>query len=305
MGKGRKEEGLRTLAKLHAHGDTNDSYVVAEYAQIKHTVAHEASLAKSLSNLFSNKTNIRRLVLCMALQASVQMTGVSAIQYFSVDIYAQIGISGKDTLKYQGFTNIIALFAETMCLLFVDLFGRRKPLILGNIGNMLTYIVATALLANFPPSSKNTGAHWSFVSMVWVYNLFFSAMVGPLSFIIPAEVFDFSTRSAGVAIATMTSFAFNTMIGQVTPIAIEGVSWRYYILFAICNFTNAVFFWAFLPETKKVPLEQMGNLFREAPVFCALWKRPTVLTEVTDEEISRDDNYGKKSEAEQRVEYVG
>jgi len=49
--------------------------------------------------------------------------------------------------------------------------------------------------------------------------------------IVPAEIFDTKTRSMGVAIATMTSFAFNTMIGQVTPIAIEKLGYRFYILF--------------------------------------------------------------------------
>lgn len=29
----------------------------------------------------------------------------------------------------------------------------------------------------------------------------------------------------------MVSFAFNTMIGQVTPIAIDNIGWKYYILF--------------------------------------------------------------------------
>jgi hypothetical protein len=33
--------------------------------------------------LFKNKSSFRRLVLVCAIQASVQMTGVSAIQYYS------------------------------------------------------------------------------------------------------------------------------------------------------------------------------------------------------------------------------
>lgn len=33
------------------------------------------------------------------------------------------------------------------------------------------------------------------------------------------------------------------------------------------NFTNAVFFWAMLPETAKRPLEEMKYLFTEAPYF--------------------------------------
>lgn len=35
----------------------------------------------------------------------------------------------------------------------------------------------------------------------------------------------------------------------------------------VCNFTNAIFFWAFLPETAKRPLEEMRYLFTEAPIF--------------------------------------
>jgi hypothetical protein len=65
----------------------------------------------------------------------------------------------------------------------------------------------------------------------------------------------------------MTSFAFNTLIGQVTSIALADVGWRYYILFIVCNVTNALFFWAFLPETKKVPLEEMHHLFKHMPLF--------------------------------------
>lgn len=187
-------------------------------------------------------------------------------------IYGQIGIKGDDTLRYQAINSIIALVAQFLCILFIDRFGRRWTLILGNLGNMVTFIAACVLLALFPPEISNTGAHWAFIIMTWLYNFSFSATCGPLSWIIPAEVFDTRTRAKGVSIATMTSFAFNTMIGQVTPIAMESVRYRYYFLFIICNFTNAVFFWLLLPETKKLPLEEMNFLFSNAP-WIVPWTR--------------------------------
>src|ERR1700750_2117545 len=70
----------------------------------------------------------------------------------------------------------------------------------------------------------------------------------------------------------MTSFAFNTMIGQVTSVAMAQVGYRFYILFIVCNITNALFFWAFLPETKKRPLEEMNYLFTNAPLFVPTMK---------------------------------
>ncbi|PKY07500.1 MFS sugar transporter [Aspergillus campestris IBT 28561] len=263
---GHHEEGLKTLARLHAHGDENDAWVRAEYNQIQETITFEhENEAKSYVELFTSRSSFRRLFLCCALQASVQMTGVSAIQYYSVTIYGQIGIKGDKTLQYQAINSIIALVAQFLCILFIDRLGRRWTLIWGNLGNMVTFIVACTLLARFPPEVENTGAHWGFIIMTWLYNFSFSCTCGPLSWIIPAEVFDTRTRAKGVSLATMTSYAFNTMIGQVTPIAMESVGYRYYFVFIICNFTNAVFFWLLLPETKKLPLEEMNYLFSNSP----------------------------------------
>ncbi|CAG7990604.1 unnamed protein product [Penicillium nalgiovense] len=262
----RAEEGLRTLANLHAHGDQNDAWVQAEFTQIQETATFEHEHeAKSYSELFTNRASFRRLFLCCALQASGQMTGVSAIQYYSPQIYGQIGISNEDTLKYQTINSIVALVAQFLCMMYIDRFGRRWTLICGNLGNMVTFIIATVLLAKFPPTTNNNGAHWGFIIMTWLYNFSYSSTCGPLSWIIPAEVFDTRTRAKGVSIATMMSFAFNTMIGQVTPIAMTNIGYRFYYLFVICNFTNAVFFWLLLPETKRVPLEEMNQMFTNAP----------------------------------------
>ncbi|KAJ6091984.1 hypothetical protein N7467_003953 [Penicillium canescens] len=273
------EEGLKTLAKLHAHGNENDPWVQAEFAQIQESINFEhENEAKSYVELLTHRSSFRRLFLCCALQASVQMTGVSAIQYYSPKIYEQIGISGSDTLRYQAINSIIALIAQFLCMMFIDRFGRRWTLITGNLGNMVTFIIATILLAQFPPSTNNTGAHWGFIIMTWLYNFSFSATCGPLSWIIPAEVFDTRTRSKGVSIATMTSFAFNTMIGQVTPIAMTNIQYRFYYIFVVCNFTNALFFYLLLPETKKVPLEEMNQMFSNAPWIVPGSKRENYMT---------------------------
>lgn len=207
------------------------------------------------------RSSFRRLLIGCSLQAACQMTGVSAIQYFSVTIYAQVGINGQDTLKYQAINSILALLAQASCVLFIDRVGRRWPLICGNLFNCLMFTIATILIALFPGGE----AGWGFIVVTWLYNISFSATCGPLSWIIPAEIFDTHTRSKGVSITTMISFAFNTMIGQVTDLAIKDVGWRFYLVFVICNFTNALWFWTVLPETKNLPLEEMNYLFTNAP----------------------------------------
>lgn len=82
---------------------------------------------KSYSELFRDRSCFRRLLLACALQASVQMTGVSAIQYYSVEIYAKIGIAGDETLRYQAISSVIALVAQFLCMMLIDHTGRRWP----------------------------------------------------------------------------------------------------------------------------------------------------------------------------------
>ncbi|KAI8679342.1 MFS domain-containing protein [Fusarium keratoplasticum] len=261
--KGKDEETLHTLARLHANGNVEDPFVMAEYDEIRNSIQYEHQhAAKSYKELFKSRSAFRRLFLCCAIQASVQMTGVSAIQYYSPTIFKQIGIATDDTLKYQGISNGLAIVAQACAMLLIDRTGRRWPLIGGNLFNSVTFIIASILLALFPPgTSSNLSAQWGFIVITWLYNFSFSSTCGPLSWIIPAEVFDTNTRAKGVSIATMASFAFNTMIGQVTPKAMESIGYRFYFLFVVCNVTNALFFWVFLPETARRPLEQMNEIF--------------------------------------------
>lgn len=203
----------------------------------------------------------------MMIQASCQMTGVSAIQYFSPQIFQQIGIPTGTTLLLQACNAIIAFAGTAVCIVVIDRIGRRPLEIWGSAVMCMTYIVNAALIAKFPATSPNNGAHWGFIVMTFIFNFVFFITSGPLSWAIPAELFGTALRTKGVSMGAMTSFAFNTMIGQVTPIAITSIGWRFYVIFIVCNLTNGIFFWAFQPETKGLNLEDMDELFRDSPTF--------------------------------------
>ena len=67
--RGRDEEALFVLARLHAHGDINDSFVVAEHREILQQVALEKEETRDAwTLLFTSKSNFRRLLLGVALQ---------------------------------------------------------------------------------------------------------------------------------------------------------------------------------------------------------------------------------------------
>lgn len=180
---GKAEKGLQTLARLHAHGNEQDAWVRAEYDQIRDAIDHEhENAAKSYLELFRNRSCFRRLLLVVAIQASVQMTGVSAIQYYSPTIFGQMGIGTEDTLKWQGISSVLALVAQMVCIAVIDKVGRRWAMIGGNLTNCVFFTIATIMLALYPPgSTNNASASWAFIATTWLYNISFSATNGPLS----------------------------------------------------------------------------------------------------------------------------
>ncbi|THW03749.1 general substrate transporter [Aureobasidium pullulans] len=287
----RADEGLQVLAQLHAHGDTSDSYVLAEFELIQSQIVEERS-QKSIGyfDLFRGWPNLRRTILVMAIQASCQMTGVSAIQYFSPQIFAQIGIPTSRSLLFQAVNAIIAFAGTTVCILTIDGVGRRPLQIFGHIFLCVTFVINAAIIKVFPTTSNNTSAHWAFVVMTLLFNFVFFLTSGPLSWAIPAELFGTAMRLKGVSWGAMTSFAFNTMIGQVTPIAISSIGWKFYLVFIVCNLTNAIFFWCFQPETKGLNLEDMDELFRDSPTFVpgSKWAPSSYVNELA-REIAKGD----------------
>ncbi|THX22900.1 general substrate transporter, partial [Aureobasidium pullulans] len=262
-----------------------------EFELIKSQIVEERS-QKSIGyfDLFRGWPNLRRTILVMAIQASCQMTGVSAIQYFSPQIFAQIGIPTSRSLLFQAVNAIIAFAGTTVCILTIDGVGRRPLQIFGHIFLCVTFVINAAIIKVFPTTSNNTSAHWAFVVMTWLFNFVFFLTSGPLSWAIPAELFGTAMRLKGVSWGAMTSFAFNTMIGQVTPIAISSIGWKFYLVFIVCNLTNAIFFWCFQPETKGLNLEDMDELFRDSPTFVpgSKWAPSSYVNELA-REIAKGD----------------
>ncbi|KAK7684535.1 hypothetical protein QCA50_012482 [Cerrena zonata] len=210
--RGRNEEALLVLARLHAHGDVNDTFVVAEHREILKQVALEQEETRDAwTLLFTTKSNFRRLLLGVALQFSVQMTGVSVIQYYSPQIFASIGIDTSTTLGLQSGNSVIALIGEVLCVWYIDKLGRRWPLIWANAISGLTFVIGTIIIAVFPAGSDNHNASRSFVAMTWLFNLVFSSGIGPLSWAIPVEMFNSATRAKATAITSSAAWISNCM----------------------------------------------------------------------------------------------
>lgn len=287
MMKGRHEDALKTLARLHARGNVNDPVVVGEYTNIKALIEEDGAIDQSWGVIFRDSVNLRKVFYGVVLQFSVQMTGVSAIQYYANDVYTSVGFA-KDALLINSINSVTGLIGQALCVAFLDRVGRRPPLILGNIGSGITFIVATAMAKQFATGGGTKGQGITFVVMIFAYNLIFSSCIGPLSWVYPVEIMQTNIRAKAVGITTAASWLANFTIGQVTPKAFSSIGWKYYLVFVVCSFSNALVFFLFFHETRGRTLEEMDHLLRTSHIIVPLAKIAPIDASAREREFARD-----------------
>lgn len=194
---------------------------------------------------------MRRVFLGIILQFSVQMTGVSVIQYYAPEVFAAIGFTYEKTFLFQTINSVIALIAQALCILTVDRVSRSlttetkqtshrsfrfsvrpkatfdcmqhhvcRNFCCCDVSDVsrterplrLTPPFPSALQAKYPAEVKNTSAGYAFVIMTWIYNFFFSYGIGPLSWAYPVEIMNTATRAKGTALTSMSCWIANFFI---------------------------------------------------------------------------------------------
>lgn len=53
--------------------------------------------------------------------------------------------------------------------------------------------------------------------------------------IVCTQVFPTKTRALGTSVATCSNWAMNVMISQVSPIGMDNIGWRFYLVFVALN----------------------------------------------------------------------
>ncbi|KAI4119247.1 MAG: hypothetical protein LQ345_000841 [Seirophora villosa] len=79
----------------------------------------------------------------------------------------------------------------------------------------------------------------------------------------PTEINSLSMRTKGAALGTATNWACNFMVVEITPIGIQTLHWRFYIIWTVFNAAFVPIVYLFYPETAGRTLEDIDRFFRE------------------------------------------
>lgn len=169
----------------------------------------------------------RRVFIAMSAQALAQLNGINVISYYAPLVFESAGWRGRNAILMTGINGITYLLSTVPPWYLVDTLGRRKILLSGAV----TMIISLSLISYF--LFINIGSTPTLVViMVMVYNAAFGFSWGPIPWLYPPEILPLSIRAKGASLSTATNWAFNWLVGELTPVLQDAITWRLYLVHA-------------------------------------------------------------------------
>ncbi|ROW14260.1 hypothetical protein VPNG_04307 [Cytospora leucostoma] len=217
----------------------------------------------AIKSLFQTKAMFKRVIVATVTMFFQQWTGINAVLYYAPTIFSELGLSSTETsLLATGVVGIVMFVATIPAVLYVDRVGRKPVLTVGAIGMATCHMIIAIIIAkNRDRWDTQAAAGWAAVAMVWLFVVHFGYSWGPCSWILVAEIWPLSSRPYGVSLGASSNWMNNFIVGQVTPDMLSAMPYGTYILFGLLTYIGAGFIWFFVPETKRLTLEEMDIIF--------------------------------------------
>ncbi|QSZ32771.1 hypothetical protein DSL72_002350 [Monilinia vaccinii-corymbosi] len=252
------EEGMVVIANLYGGGDIHNQKAREEYREIKMNVLMARQEGeKSYKDMFRRYRT--RVFIAMSAQAFAQLNGINVISYYAPLVFESAGWVGRQAILMTGINAITYFLCTIPPWYLVDRWGRRFILLSGAIAMVLSLSAISYFLF------LDIGATPTLVVVfVVIYNGAFGFSWGPIPWLYPPEILPLSIRSKGASLSTATNWAFNWLVGEMTPILQELITWRLYLVHAFFCATSFVVVYFIYPETAGVRLEDMNMIFGDA-----------------------------------------
>ncbi|KAL0940639.1 hexose transporter [Colletotrichum truncatum] len=252
------EEGIVVIANLYGKGDIHNPKARDEYREIKMNVLLQRQEGeRTYAEMFRRYST--RVFIAMSAQALAQLNGINVISYYAPKVFESAGWIGRNAVLMAGVNSITYFLSTIPPWYLVDRWGRRPILLSGAVVMSVSLsLISYWIYLDIPATPTLV------VIFVMIYNAAFGYSWGPIPWLYPPEILPLSIRSKGASLSTATNWAFNWLVGEMTPVLQEVIKWRLYLVHAFFCAVSFVVVYFIYPETCGVRLEEMDSLFGDA-----------------------------------------
>jgi len=246
--KGRNEEALAILTRVGG-----ESHARAELKEIAAALSQEGG---SIFDLL--KPGIRAaLFLGIALAILDQITGINAVIYYAPEIFKSAGLRTTAAINATVLVGLVNLVFTIVSMYLVDKIG-RKPLLVFTAAGMAVFLFFLGAAFHY----NKTEGPWVLLSVLG-YVASFAVAMGPVVWVVIAEIYPTKVRGTAMGIATVVLWFSDFLVSEFFPYMLEKLKGDVFFVYAIVCVVAFFVFIIFVPETKNKTLEEIERMWQK------------------------------------------
>jgi MFS transporter, SP family, xylose:H+ symportor len=247
---GRRDEAVDVVRRT----TSSQEEAAFEIREIEEALARQHGQAEAP---FFVRQNRKVILLAVAIAAFNQLSGINAILYYAPDIFRMAGAGDNAAALQSVGIGLVNLIVTMAALTVIDRIGRRKLMLVGSIG----YLVSLGSLAIVFFAFNGQFSGFSSILVLAGLVVFIAAHAfgqGSVIWVFISEIFPNRIRGRGQSLGSLTHWVFAAVVSYAFPgIAALLGGGMAFTLFFLCMVGQLIWVLRVMPETKNVPLEEM------------------------------------------------
>jgi sugar porter (SP) family MFS transporter len=245
----REDEARDVLRRVRTDDDVDE-----EIQEIQEVARADGSLRDLLGRAVRPM-----LIVGLGLAIFQQIVGINTVIYFAPTIFKFAGVSTSQAIGQTVFIGITNVVFTIVAVLLLDRVGRRLLLLTGT-AVLTVALVGLGLFFQVAAIKANLG--WLALASLIVYIAAFAVGLGPVFWLMIAEIFPLKIRSAAMSVCTVANWSFNFLVSftflQLISVAGKGGT---FFVYAALGVLAVIFFAWKVPETRGRSLEEIETEF--------------------------------------------
>jgi len=191
-----------------------------------------------------------------------QVTGINTLIYYAPTIFQMAGFhDASSSILATAGLGIVNVLSTIFAIFYLDKWGRRALMFVGLIGMGVSLTCLS--LAFHLGAATSDYLRWMSVASAFIFIISFAISLGPLLWLMVAEIFPLEIRGAVMSVTVFISWFWNFAVSFtfLTLVNFLGPS-KTFLVYAIMCGIGLVAGYFFVPETKGVSLEKIEENIR-------------------------------------------
>jgi sugar porter (SP) family MFS transporter len=210
----------------------------------------------------------RQLIIALGISMFQQFSGINAVFYYSSRMFREAGV--KDERVGSVIVTFINMFTTTIAIFIINRV-RKRVLLLGGIFTMFASAIGMTICFVFNSDLLS-------IILTSTYVSGFSFSLGPLTWVLIAELFPEHVRGNAMAIGSFVHWICNMSVGISYPYIATSFGDFGFVPFVFCLGCALFFIYFLVPETSGKTFEEIQNEFQSKQVVIQQKTKTSIAT---------------------------